>query len=155
MTNPVSINGIPELKNHLGVSLGPGAWFTVDQNRIDRFADATGDRQWIHTDPERARQDSPFGQTVAHGYLTLALLPVLLPDLLDIQNVSMVINYGIERLRFPSPVPAGSRLRLHAKIKNFRELASGAARVAVGFQFELENGTKPACTGEVVYVYYP
>lgn len=155
MLDPVSIDGIAELKRYVGVALGPGNWFSIEQDQIDRFAEATGDRQWIHTDVERARRDSPFGRTVAHGYLTLSLLPVVLPKLFDVSGAAMVVNYGVDRLRFPAPLRAGSRLRLHAEIKTFRDLPHGAARVGIGFSFELENGHKPACTGEVVYLYYP
>lgn len=155
MTAPTRIHGISEIKTYVGVPLGPSDWVTIDQAIINAFAAATGDRQWIHTDPERARRDSPFGQTVAHGYLTLALLPSLLPEILDIEDVSMVVNYGIDRVRLPSPVRAGSRIRLAAEFKNVRDLQGGAARAVMTFQFEIENGTKPACTGDVVYLYYP
>jgi acyl dehydratase len=155
MTPPTHINGIPELKRYIGVPLGTTGWVEVSQETIDRFADVTGDRQWIHTDVERARQESPFGGTIAHGYLTIAMIPVLMPELLLVDGVSMVVNSGIDKARLQSPVKAGGRICMSAEIKSVRELRSGAARVAIGFRFEVEDANKPACTGDVVYVYYP
>lgn len=155
MTRPTHINGIPELKRYIGVPLGTTGWVEISQETINGFADATGDQQWIHTDVERARRESPFGETIAHGYLTVALIPVLLPELLRVSGVSMVVNSGIDRLRLQAPVPAGARICLSAEIKNVRQLPSGAARVVISFRFKLEDGTKPACTGEAIYVYYP
>ena len=155
MTVPTRIHAISEIKDHIGVPLGPSEWVTIDQARIDSFADATGDHQWIHTDPERAKTDSPFGGTVAHGYLTLALLPALMAQILNVESISMVVNYGTDRVRLPAPVPAGSKLRLRAEFKSVREIPSGAARVVMAFSLEIENGSKPACSGDVVYVYYP
>jgi len=155
MASATHINGIPDLKRYIGVPLGTTDWVEVSQETINGFADVTGDRQWIHTDVERARRESPFGETIAHGYLTIALIPVLLPRLLQISNVSMIVNSGIDKLRLQAPVPAGGRVRLTAEIKNARELPSGAARVAVSFRFDAEGANKPACTGDVIYVYYP
>jgi acyl dehydratase len=155
MTPPTQIEGIPELKRYIGVPLGTTEWVEISQETISGFAEVTGDRQWIHTDVERARRESPFGETIAHGYLTVAQIPVLLPELLLVSGVSMVVNSGIDKVRLQAPVPAGGRICLSAEIKNVRELPSGAARVVIGFRFDVEDGTKPACTGEVVYVYYP
>lgn len=152
---PTRIGTIPEIKNHIGIPLGHSNWVLIDQAMIDSFAAATGDRQWIHINPDRARDESPFGQTVAHGYLTLALLPSLITQILHVENCSMVVNYGIDRVRLPSPVLSGSRIRLAAEFKTVRELQNGAARAVINFRFEIEKGTKPACTGDVVYVYYP
>lgn len=152
---PKRIENILDIQNYLGVPLGHSAWVLVDQPMIDSFAAATGDDQWIHVNPQRARDESPFGKTVAHGYLTLALLPSLLPQILRVDHCSMVLNYGIDRVRLPSPVLSGSRIRLAAQFKNVRELPNGAARVVTHFRFEIEKSTKPACTGDVVYVYYP
>ena len=152
---PTLINGISELKRYIGVPLGRTDWVEVSQKTINGFADVTGDRQWIHTDVERARRESPFGETIAHGYLTVALIPVLMPELLRVEGVSMVVNSGIDRIRLQAPVPAGGQIRLSAEIKNVRELASGAARVGISVRFEVKDVTKPACTGEVIYVYYP
>ena len=155
MTSPTLIKGIPELKRYIGVPLGTTGWVEVSQEMINGFADVTGDRQWIHTDVERAKRESPFGETIAHGYLTVALIPVLLQEILHVGGTSRVVNSGIDKLRLQAPVPAGGRICLAAEIKNVRELPSGAARVAISFRFEVENGSKPACTGEVIYVYYP
>ena len=155
MASPTLIEGISELKRYIGVPLGTTGWVELSQEMINGFADATGDRQWIHTDVERARRESPFGETIAHGYLTVALIPVLLAEILHVGGSSLVVNSGIDKLRLQAPVPAGGRICLAAEIKNVRELPSGAARVAISFRFEIENGSKPACTGEVIYVYYP
>ena len=152
---PTYINGISELKRYIGVPLGKTDWVEVSQKTINGFADVTGDQQWIHTDVERARRESPFGETIAHGYLTVALIPVLMPELLRVEGVSMVVNSGIDRIRLQAPVPAGGRIRLAAEIKSVRELPSGAARVGISIRFEVEKVSKPACTGEVIYVYYP
>ncbi|MGH0036250.1 MAG: MaoC family dehydratase [Myxococcota bacterium] len=152
---PTIIPSISELKNHIGKRLGPSPWTEVGQERIDRFAEATGDRQWIHVDAERAAVESPFGCTVAHGYLTLALAPVLLPRIVEVRGASMVVNYGLDKMRLPTPVPSGSRVRLSGEIKNVRELKGGAARVVVSLAFEVEGEKRPACTADAVYVYFP
>jgi len=155
MEGPLVVPAVSALKEHLGRRLGPSAWTLVDQKRIDAFAEATGDRQWIHVDPARAARESPFGSTVAHGYLTLALAPVLLPDLLEVEGASMVVNYGLDRMRLPGPVPAGARVRLAGEIKGVRDLPNGAARVVLGLQFEVEGRPRPACTADAIYVYFP
>lgn len=129
--------------------LGTSEWRVIDQSMIDGFATTTGDRQWIHVDPERAA-DSPFGTTVAHGYLSLALVPVLLAEVLEICDSRMVINYGIDRLRFTAPVPAGSKVRLKARLVFGRRLG---AETLYKMQIELEvaSASKPAFTAEVLY----
>jgi acyl dehydratase len=149
------IPSVPDLKRYVGVSLGSTDWITVDQHQIAAFAEATGDRQWIHVDVERARRESPFGRTIAHGYLTLGLTGALLPELVRVEKSSAVVNSGLEKVRFHTPVPAGSRLRLSARIKDVRQMPSGAARVTVGFQFELEGAQRPACAGDAILVYQP
>src|SRR5579863_8885059 len=108
-----AVVGPDELEAKVGCQLGYSGWHTVSQEQIDLFAEATGDHQWIHTDPERAKQ-GPFGTTVAHGYLTLSLLPVLMSEILSLEGPGFVVNYGLNRLRFPAPVPVGSKLRLGA-----------------------------------------
>ncbi|MEE8581712.1 MAG: MaoC family dehydratase [Myxococcota bacterium] len=158
MVAPTKIQKVSDLKRFIGKPLGATGytdWVEVTQDQIDRFAEATGDRQWIHVDPERAKRESPFGQTVAHGYLTLALAPALLPELLQIESFSMAINYGIDKMRLPAPVLSGSRVRMSAEIKSVRELRSGAARVTLSLAFEIEGGTKPGCRVDAIYVYYP
>ncbi len=155
MASPTIVSGIPELKSYVGKPLGMSDWVEVTQERIDAFAAATGDRQWIHVDVERARRESPFGQTIAHGYLTIALVPVLLPQILQIENASMVVNSGLEKMKLPSPVPAGARVRLGAEIKHVRDMPSGGARVVLSLRVEVEGATRPACTADAVYVYFP
>lgn len=155
MADVLVIPGIAEFKNFVGVPFGPSDWIDVTQERIDRFAEATGDHQWIHVDPERARRDSPFDGTIAHGYLTLALAPALLPQIIRIDGLGMAVNYGIEKMRLPKPVPAGGRLRLAGEIKHVRSVPGGAARVTFALKFQLEGATRSACTADAVYVYFP
>ncbi len=155
MSDPLLIPDVESIKKHEGVELGPSDWIEVSQKQIDLFAEATGDRQWIHVDPDRAREESPFKTTIAHGYLTLALTPALLPQLLVVQSFSQVVNYGIDKMRLREAVPVGSRLRLSAVIKNVRNMPNGAARVTLGLAFELEGARRPACVGDAIYVYFP
>lgn len=154
MSNPIVIPDIPSIKSWIGRELGASEWVAITQEQINLFAEATGDHQWIHVDLERAKRESPFEQTIAHGYLTLSLGPALLPQIARVEGVRMGINYGIDKLRFPSPVVVGSRVRLVAQIKDVRDMPGGGARVTFGFTFELEGGTKPACVAEVLFVYY-
>lgn len=155
MSNPTIIPSIAELKSYIGKPLGSSDWVEVTQDQIDAFARATGDDQWIHVDAERAKRESPFGQTIAHGYLTIALAPVLLPQILRVEDAAMVVNYGLEKMRLPAPVPSGSRLQLSAEIKNVRSMPSGAARTVLSLTFRVEGGTRPACTADAIYVYFP
>jgi acyl dehydratase len=155
MANPLVIPDVASLDQFQGHDLGTTDWRTIDQAQIDAFAEATGDHQWIHVDPERARHESPFGGTIAHGYLTLALVPTLLTELLAIGKCSRIVNSGIENLRLREAVPSGSRIRLAAKIKSVRNLKGGAARLCVSIRFEIEAVKRPACTGEIVCVYFP
>jgi acyl dehydratase len=155
MTRPTVIAQISDLEDHVGVPLGTTDWMVVDQAMIDAFAEVTGDRQWIHTDVERAKLESPFKQTVAHGYLTLSLIPVLLPQLLVVEKVRMVVNYGFDKLRLPAPVPAGSRIRMSSEIKKVRRIPGGGARANLSITIEVEDQKKPACTADAVYAYFP
>jgi acyl dehydratase len=155
MADPLVIPGVSALKGFIGQKLGPSDWVTVGQEQIDAFARATGDHQWIHVDVERARRDSPFGGPIAHGYLTIALAPVLLPMLVEVKGVRMAVNYGLEKMRLPAPVPSGSRVRLTAELKNVREMPSGAAHTTIGLVFEVEGGDKPVCTADAIYLYFP
>jgi acyl dehydratase len=127
----------------------------VDQQRIDRFAEATGDRQWIHVDVERARRESPWKRTIAHGYLTLSLVPDLLSGLIAVPWVKTAVNTGVDKLRFSSPVLSGSRVRLLAEIKDVREVPPDALRVMFHVRVEAEGFAKPALLANVSYVYYP
>ena len=131
-----------------GTDLGVTSWEVITQERINLFADATGDHQWIHVDPEQAK-DGPFGATVAHGYLTLSLTNLFLPDLLEVTQVSMGINYGVNRVRFPSPVTVGSRVRGQGVITEVTEI-SGGVQAIVSLTVEIENQPKPACVVESI-----
>jgi acyl dehydratase len=139
---------LAELRALVGQDLGHSDWLKVDQDRIDQFAQATGDHQWIHTDPARAAA-GPFGATVAHGYLTLSLLPLLFETGFAIDDVRMGVNYGLNRVRFAAPVRAGSRLRGHFKLLSFEPL-DGGAQLTVQATIELEGSAKPACVAETV-----
>lgn len=155
MADPVVVPSISALKSFIGQRLGPTEWTTIGQQQIDAFASATGDHQWIHVDGERARRESPFGGPIAHGYLTLSLVPALLPKLVDVQGVRMAVNSGLEKMRLPAPVPAGARVRMSGEFKYVREMPGGAARATIGIHFEVEGGNKPACIADVVYLYFP
>jgi acyl dehydratase len=149
------VPNVASLKELIDEPLGPSEWHTISQQQIQAFADATGDQQWIHVDVERATRESPFEAPVAHGYLTLALIPKLLSQLLEVESLTNVVNAGIEKLRLPAAVPAGSRLRLAATIKSVRSLPRGGSRVAFEINMEAETAPKPALTGRIVYLYFP
>jgi len=139
----------------VGRELGMTDWIEVSQEQIDAFAAATGDRQWIHCDVERAARESPFKSTIAHGYLTVALTPVLLPKLLLVDDCGSVINTGVEKLRLSTPVLSGSRIRMSASVKDARKVPRGGIRATISVRFEVEDSEKPACHGDVTYVYFP
>lgn len=132
----------------VGQELGHTDWMTIDQDRINLFADATGDHQWIHVDPEQAK-DGPFGATIAHGYLTLALTNLFQPQLLEVTNISMGVNYGANKVRFPAPVPVGSNVRGTGTITSAEEIPGGVQTV-VTLMVEVEGGAKPACIVESI-----
>lgn len=155
MTLPTIIPDIATLKTYVGKPLGTTDWHAVTQEQIDDFARATGDHQWIHVDVERAERESPFGGPIAHGYLTIALVPVLLPQLLRVESAARTVNFGIDKMRLPAPMPAGGRVRLSAEIKHVRGIAGGAARVTISLRFEVEGGRKPCCVADVIYIYFP
>jgi acyl dehydratase len=144
---------VDDLASSVGKDLGTGDWFTVGQDRIDTFADATDDHQWIHVDAEKARQ-GPFGTTIAHGYLTLSLFIPLFGDLLDVDGVRTKINYGLNRVRFPAPVPVGSRIRLTATIAGVREVGGNGVEVTLDGTIEIENSPKPGCVLQSVLRFY-
>ncbi len=143
---------VSDLKSAVGEDLGHGPWFEVSQSDIELFAKATGDDQWIHIDPVRAAQ-GPFGTTIAHGYLTLALRPRLVSDLLRIPGKKMGVNYGLNRVRFPAPLPSGSRIRAAAKLVSVED-APGGVQVVLGVTVERESGDKPVCVAETVGRHY-
>ena len=139
-----------DLLGAVGRHLGHSEWTTVDQQRIDLFADSTGDRQWIHVDPVAAAS-GPFGATIAHGYLTLALTNLFLPEIVRVEGISMGVNYGVNRVRFPQPVLAGSRLRASAVLASAEELPGGAGvQAVITITVEIEGQAKPACVAESV-----
>ncbi len=137
-----------EIKAARGKSLGTSDWLRIEQDRINLFADATDDQQWIHVDVERAKQ-GPFGAPIAHGYLTLALVNAFLPQLISVPTASMGVNYGCDKVRFPSPVPVGSRIRGAGEIVDVKEV-TGGVQVVVRVTVEIEGGDKPACVAETV-----
>jgi acyl dehydratase len=139
---------ISELRDNVGKELGSSSWHEITQERIDTFARATDDHQWIHVDPDMAAQ-GPFGTTVAHGYLTLSLAPALMSEIWEFEDVQMGINYGLNRVRFPAPVPVGSKVRATAKLQSVEEIANGV-QIVVECTFEREGGDKPVCVAETV-----
>jgi acyl dehydratase len=143
---------IDELKGRVGQEIGTSEPFLVTQDRVDLFADATEDHQWIHVDPERAKA-GPFGGPIAHGYLTLSLLPHLLGSSFQVTGIRMGVNYGLNRLRFPSPVPVGSSVRATFTLNDVKSV-EGGVQVLVGFDVRVEGSPKPAAVGEAVYNYY-
>jgi acyl dehydratase len=153
MAEPKIFTSPDELRSAVGEDLGPSDWLEIDQKRIDLFAEATGDHQWIHVDPEKAAA-GPFGTTIAHGYLTLSLLPAFTPQLLTVEGVRMGINYGVNKVRFPSPVPVGSRLRATGRLAEVTEVADGGFQVTLVVTVEREGGQKPVCVAESVARYY-
>jgi acyl dehydratase len=145
-----TFQGVDGLATAVGEHLGWSDWHTVTQEQVDRFADATGDHQWIHVDPERARS-GPFGTTIAHGYLTLSLVPSLIWQIYTVEGLTMGVNYGANKVRFPSPVPVGSRVRAGAELVSLDRGPQGAQAV-VRVTVEREGGDKPVCVAETVSV---
>ncbi|MYR07043.1 dehydratase [Gordonia sp. SID5947] len=149
-TTQRTFTSVEEMKAAIGEDLGSGEWMEITQDRVDAFAEATGDHQWIHVDPERAK-DGPFGATIAHGYLTLSLLPVLAGGIFTVEGPKLVINYGANKVRFPNPVKVGSRIRSNAVITSVDETPAGVNMV-VKNTIEIEGVEKPACVAENVRV---
>jgi acyl dehydratase len=148
----ITVNGLDELKKLAGGDLGTSEWIEVTQERINTFADATGDHQWIHVDPEKAA-DGPFGAPIAHGYLTLSLFIPLFTELLDVQGVTTKVNYGLNKVRFPSPVKVGSRIRLVGKLSEVEEVPGGL-QITVDGTIEIEGGSKPAAVLQSLSRFY-
>ena len=132
--------------------LGTSSWVPIEQRQIDLFAEATGDHQWIHVDPERAAK-GPFGKTIAHGFMTLALLPRLQHQMYTVNGIKLAINYGLNKVRFPAPVPVGSRVRAKSSLVNVEDLGDGAVQATVSTTVEVEGSDKPACVAESVVRY--
>jgi acyl dehydratase len=142
-----------DLPSLAGKHLGQSRWHEITQEQVNMFADATGDHQWIHTDPERAAK-GPFKTTIAHGYLTLSMAVALLDDILHVDGVSAVVNYGLGKVRFPAPVPVGSRVRMAADCAAVIEV-SGGYQLTLALTFEREAHPKPVCVAEILFRYYP
>jgi len=142
-----------QLSDAVGKPLGHSDWLLIEQHRIDQFADATGDHQWIHVDPERAKA-GPFGATIAHGYLTLSLVNYFLPQIIEVRGISMGVNYGCDKVRFPSPVPVGSRVRGSGEIVKVEEVKGGYQAV-VRVTVEIEGKDRPACVVDTISRFYP
>ena len=138
----------------IGAKLGASDWLAIEQARIDEFARATGDQQWIHVDPERAKS-GPFGATIAHGYLTLSLVNAFLPQLLEVRGIAMGVNYGCDRVRFPSPVKVGSRVRGAGEVIAAEEVKDGAVQVTVRVTVEIEGSDRPACVVDTISRFVP
>ncbi len=151
-TNPLRVNSVVELVDRVGQHLGHSSWHRVDQRLIDAFADATGDRQWIHVDPARASV-GPYGTTVAHGLLVLSLVPKLVYEVYRVAGVRAVVNYGLERVRFPAPVRAGSRLRAAVELISVTD-CHGGVHVVSRVTVEIDGTTKPACVADTVTRFY-
>jgi acyl dehydratase len=150
MAREVTIDEIPGM---VGEDLGSSEWHLVTQEDIQKFAEATGDHQWIHLDVERAKAESPYGQTIAHGYYTLSLMPMLMAQVWKISGARMGVNYGLNKLRFPAPVPVGKKVRAHAKLIECTEIEGGYQYV-VGASIEVEDSEKPAAAVEAIYRTY-
>jgi acyl dehydratase len=142
-----------ELKDAVGADLGETEWLEIDQNRINTFAEATGDHQWIHVDEAKAK-DGPYGATIAHGYLTVSLVNYFLPQLLDVQGISMGVNYGVDKIRFPAAVPVGSKIRGKGTLTSIEETKDGGIQSKVTVTIEIDGSDRPACIVETISRYY-
>jgi acyl dehydratase len=154
MAGPLTVQKPQDLATHIGQDLGPSEWMTVDQGMIDKFAEATGDHQWIHVDVERAKREMPGGKTIAHGYLTLSLVPRLAQTLVKVTEVSRGVNYGSNKVRFTNVVPAGSRIRLHQKIVKVEPVENNGVRVTSEVKMEIEGQERPALVAEIMGIRY-
>ncbi len=143
-----------DLKSHIGAELGESEWITVDQDMINRFADATGDHQWIHVDVERCKKEMPDGLPIAHGYLTLSLLPIMMAQLVKVEQRSRGINYGSNRVRFTDPVPAGSKVRAKGKIKAVEDIKGDGVQIIYEVQVEREGSDRPVLVAETIGLSY-
>ena len=151
---PTVFESPADLEAAVGRHLGYSDWLAITQERIDQFADATGDQQWIHVDPERAKR-GPFGATIAHGYLTMSLVNHFLPQILEVRGISMGVNYGADRLRFPAVVPVGSKLRGGAELLEAQRREDGAVQAVIRVTVEIEGGERPCCVVDTISRYYP
>jgi acyl dehydratase len=150
--SPLVINGVAELREREGSDLGVSDWVTVDQDKVTTFARLSGDEQWIHVDPDRAKT-GPFGATVQHGFLTLGMATGLLWSVCLVEGFGVILNYGLNRVRFPSPLRVGDRFRMHVSLAQVKELASGA-EVVYHLEYEVDGQEKPCCVADLVFRYY-
>lgn len=148
------LDGLDAVRAAVGTHLGFSDWEEVTQDRVDLFAEATGDHQWIHTDVERAKAESPFGGPIAHGYLTLSMSNEFLPRIVEVRGVSMGVNYGVDKVRFPAPVPVGARVRAGVELVAVEDV-TGGIQTTMRVTIEIEGGTKPACVIEALSRFYP
>ena len=147
------LSNFHDFESRINTVLGSSKYFKIDQDQVNKFADATEDHQWIHTDPNRAVQESPFGGTIAHGYLTLSLVPHLWDQILEVKNLKMMVNYGIEALRFNQPVTVGAQVKLHATLKSAINLR-GITKIEVDTKLEIKDVRKPAFSAVLVFLYH-
>ena len=149
----LTVNSYEELAARMGEKIGESEWLLVDQERINLFADATLDHQWIHVEPERAKVESPYKSTIAHGYLTLSLLPHMWQEIIEVNNLKMMVNYGMDKMRFGRPVLVNSRIRLVATLDSIENLR-GICKAGIKFHIEIEGERKPALEGIATFLYY-
>lgn len=153
MSEILKIGSYTEFEEFNGKELGVSDYLTITQEQVNKFADATLDHQWIHTDPERAIKESPFGKTIAHGYLTLSVIPHLWSQIIDISNLKMMINYGIDKLKFNQPVAVNDSVRLRANLKSIVDLR-GVTKAEVNTRLEIKDNSKPAFTATLIFLYH-
>lgn len=149
----LEINSYEEFAAHLGEEIGTSEWLTVDQDRINQFADATLDHQWIHVDVERAKAESPYKSTIVHGYLTLSLLPYFWNQIIKVNNLKMLVNYGMDKMRFGQAVKSGQSVRLSTKLESIANLR-GICKVEIKFSIDIKDERKPALTGVATFLYH-
>ncbi len=154
MATPRIIDDLNEMHALVGEKLGVSDWLQITQERIDLFAKATDDDQWIHTDPERAKVESPYGTTIAHGHLTMSLAPMMLAQIVQVK-ASMLVNPGVERIRLRTPVKCGDRVRMHCTLKALRKVPGGGLRATLATSFEVEGAKRPAAFGDMLLAYFP
>lgn len=148
----VEIPAVQDLRELAGKEVGVSDWMEVTQELVNQFAEATGDHQWIHVDPERAKRESSYGRTIAHGYFTLSLAPKFRSEILEVKNKRMTINYGLNKVRFPAPLPVGEKVRMRARLEAVEEI-KGGLQTTWTLTFEVSNQDKPACVAEAIYRY--
>ena len=147
------INSYEEFESYLGKDLGTSEWLEIDQDRINKFADATLDHQWIHVNPEKAAVESPFKTTIAHGYLTLSMLPYLWNQIIEVNNLKMIVNYGMDKMKFGQAVKSGESIRLVADLASIANLR-GTVKAEIKFRIEIKDQRKPALEGNALFLYY-